>query len=463
MRIAYFSPLPPTPSGISDYSTDLLPYLSALTDVTVVAESVDEVNREILGKASLCHYRAFSPLERDTPQFMNVYQMGNSPYHRFIYPFILRYPGIVVLHDYVLHHFIAGITLGADNAGDYIREMGYNLGSEGLDTSREVLKGKISAPLFEEPLSRRVLDSSLGIVVHSGYVRDLVLRERPLCNVKVVPMGVPVPMSTPRDEARDVLGLDKDVFIIASFGEASPHKRIDVVARVFARLRDHDKDLLYIIVGNTMPSLDIHGMVNDLSIGDAVKITGFVDKDMFATYMMAANVCVNLRYPTAGETSASALRTMAAGRATVISNIGAAQDIPDSICIKVGIGEDEERQLAEWLKHFIENRGAADLMGDTARRYVSENHSLQGAARRYISFINEVANSSPVPVMKRAMSHVGNSLDEVVLDRIAREITAVGVTREDTGIIDMVSRFAGDVGLKSTRSQRRGKKEDGAI
>ncbi len=469
MKIAYFSPLPPSPSGISDYSADLLPYLSDLVDVTVVAEKVDSVNADTLGKVTLCDYQAFEatkacpePSRRDgIPLSINVYQMGNSPYHRYIYPFILRYPGIVVLHDYVLHHFLAGISLGAGKEGNYLLEMGYNLGRAGLDMAHQVLEGKASPPLFEEPLSRRVLDSSLGIIVHSSYVRDLILRERPLANVKVIPMGIPIPQEMPREQARGVLGLDKDAFIIASFGEASPHKRIDVVARTFAKLREDHANSLYIIVGNTMPSLDVHSMVEDLGLGDAVQVTGFVDKDMFTTYMMAADVCVNLRYPTAGETSASTLRTMAAGRATIISDVGAAQDLPDSVCIKIGVGGDEEEQLAGCLKSFIENRNAADTLGRVARQYIAEKHTLQGAARRYVSFINEVLNSSPLPI-RNVMNDVGNSLDDVVLNKIASELSALGVTGDDNNIIGMVSRLAGEVGIRNAANWRRAKKgEDG--
>jgi hypothetical protein len=33
-----------------------------------------------------------------------VYQTGNSRTHEFIWPYLFRWPGLVVLHDARLHH-----------------------------------------------------------------------------------------------------------------------------------------------------------------------------------------------------------------------------------------------------------------------------------------------------------------------------------------------------------------------
>ncbi|MSQ15730.1 MAG: glycosyltransferase [Dehalococcoidia bacterium] len=448
MRVAYFSPLPPTPSGISDYSRDLLPDLCELADVTVVAEDADSLDTGVLGRASVVDHREFDPAPQAQSRSINIYQMGNSPCHRYMYPFILKYPGIVVLHDYVLHHFVWENSIGIGKTAGYLREMGYSMGRDGLDSAHRVLAGKATPMFFQHPLSERVLDASFGLIVHSSYVRDLVLRTRPSAKVKVVPMGMPLPEVMPRNEARALLGLSKDSFIVASFGQASPHKRIDVVARAVAKLRVNVPDSLYIIAGSTVPGFDVSRVARDLGIEDVVKITGFTDSQSFTAFMMAADVCVNLRYPTAGETSASALRAMAAGRATIISDVGAAQDIPDSVCIKIDIGADEEEQLLQHLKTFAENKGAADSLGETARKYIAENHTLQGAARRYVSFINEVVDS-PISSSKSLAGFIRNDPDEAVLDKIARDLDALAVTRQDRDIIGMVSELVRELGIKS--------------
>ena len=53
-----------------------------------------------------------------------VYHLGNNPLHADIYRQALASPGVVVLHDAVLHHFLLG-TLGRER---YIEEFVYNYG-----------------------------------------------------------------------------------------------------------------------------------------------------------------------------------------------------------------------------------------------------------------------------------------------------------------------------------------------
>ena len=90
MKVAYYSPFPPERTGIADYSALLLPALRERIEV-VVAE------------ARTAH-RA-RPTSR-------VYHVGNNPdVHGWIVDALRRTPGVVVLHDFVLHHLVAGLTL----------------------------------------------------------------------------------------------------------------------------------------------------------------------------------------------------------------------------------------------------------------------------------------------------------------------------------------------------------------
>jgi hypothetical protein len=42
MRIAFFTPLNPVRSGISDYSEELLPFLGDLADIDIIADTPPE-------------------------------------------------------------------------------------------------------------------------------------------------------------------------------------------------------------------------------------------------------------------------------------------------------------------------------------------------------------------------------------------------------------------------------------
>src|SRR3990172_8601078 len=108
MRIALFSPMPPSRSGIADYSATLVEHLRLHASVDVFVDSSPP----------------FEPAGYDAV----VYQIGNNPYHAHAYETALEHPGVVVMHESNLHHLIADITIRRGDWDGYLREAEYNGG-----------------------------------------------------------------------------------------------------------------------------------------------------------------------------------------------------------------------------------------------------------------------------------------------------------------------------------------------
>src|SRR6185436_16388678 len=94
-RIAYLSPLNPAPSGISDYSEELLPYLAQYADITLYMDAGLHPSNQTL--ARYLEVRPVGRLARDQrrrPYDAIVYHMGNSPLHAWIWDALQRVPGV---------------------------------------------------------------------------------------------------------------------------------------------------------------------------------------------------------------------------------------------------------------------------------------------------------------------------------------------------------------------------------
>ncbi|MDD4311039.1 MAG: hypothetical protein PHW41_00995, partial [Eubacteriales bacterium] len=82
---------------------------------------------------------------------------------------------------------------------------------------------------------------------------------------------------------------------------------------------------------------------------DYVTITGYVGLDEFTRYIDATDICVNLRYPSNGETSGSLMRTLAKGKCVMVNDVGSFCEIPDQCCVKLPspefMGERQEVEL----------------------------------------------------------------------------------------------------------------------
>ncbi len=240
MRIAYFSPLPPQRTGVADYSKELLPVLANRAQVDLWVDEPTTIEQPP-------HSRTFNyvdrPESRDALRDYDsvIYHMGNSPAHRNIFRMLLAVPGVVVLHDFVLHHFFAAYYLEKlHSPASYIAEMAYNYGTAGEEQARRALHSERQIWEHEPiryPLNKRVLDHALGVIVHSEFARRLVHQSHPHLPVAKVNLPVAIAESLPDvQELRERYRIPAGRVVIASLGFGSVAKRIEMVLRAVAAL-----------------------------------------------------------------------------------------------------------------------------------------------------------------------------------------------------------------------------------
>jgi glycosyltransferase involved in cell wall biosynthesis len=392
MKLAFFSPLNPIQSGISDYSEELLLTLDGArvdgspVDVDLfIDKGYKPSNEEVTRRFGVRQGKAFGRVAGEYDSV--VYQMGNSEAHAYIYDALLRYPGVVVMHEFVLHHLRVWMTLNGGRRKEYIAIMERQHGEEGLEAARRVLLGQYPEALFNYPLSDEVIHAAAGIIVHSRYMEGLVRGVRPDVPVSVVPMGVPLPPHIRREEARARLGIDPSLFLVTSVGHLNPYKRVSATLRAFKALLMEVPNSAYLLIGSRSPNYDPTRQIEMLGLTERVRSTGYVSPQDFPYYLAASDVCLNLRYPTAGETSASLLRIMGAGVPVLVSRTGSFEELPDEAAGKVDVGELEEELLLEYLLLLARRPDLREGMSIAARRYVAEHHTLEGAATGYLRFL----------------------------------------------------------------------------
>lgn len=377
LRLAYFSPMPPSHSGIADYSTALLPHLAELADVTVFAgtDSTEPLGLPLYAPGEYESRRA----EFDIP----VYQMGNSDQHEAMYDVMLRFPGVVVLHDYFLHHFIRHHTAGRGDWVGYGREMAYALGRDGRRLAYDVRDGQAEAPLFSVPLNERIIEGAPGLIVHSRYVADRVRSRWPDIHLSVIPHLVEARASR---SLRPRLGLPDGAVLFGSFGQMTAEKRIDATLQAFSRVRTTHPDAHYLLVGESRPDVDLDRLVSELGLTGFVHQVGRVDDlSEFVDWIYTADVVVNLRQPTVGETSGVALRALAVARPLIVYDHGWYGELPDDAAVKVAPGDDDALYRA--MERLVASVDLRRAMGQAAQEYVQRHCLPDRVARAYVDFI----------------------------------------------------------------------------
>jgi glycosyltransferase involved in cell wall biosynthesis/SAM-dependent methyltransferase len=369
MRIAFFSPLPPARSGIADYSEALLASLRYQADL------------EIFSSAS----QIFDPSSFDVA----LYQVGNNGYHDFVYETALRHPGIVVMHESNLHHLIADLTIRRDNWDAYVSECAYNGGEPARAYAERVRKLEVGPDYEGLPLTRRLLESARGVIVHSHFMEAEIRAAGFNGPIAVIPHGAWIPEAD-RNAWRYKLGLDEVTPLIGIFGYLKPYKRISESLRAFRRLVRLAPNARMILVGEPHPEFPIEQMIRTMGLSAHVRILGFAPIEDFVGYLGACDIVLNLRYPTVGESSGTLLRSLGLGKAVLVSEIGSFAEFPEDVCLKVPVGAGEEDLIFEYLNLLVSRPEVAQALGARARDYVAQQCNWATVARQYAEFMAAV-------------------------------------------------------------------------
>lgn len=392
LAIDYVSPLPPVRSGIADYSLDLLAALEPLCDLRVVQVPGQRIAGEVAARWLPVAAELIGEGDR-----LPVYQMGNNEYHAPVMELALSKPGVVTLHDVVLHHLLVEMTLGQAQLDPYLERLAADHGWVGERAARARQWGELGqAAMFSLPAHRTLLRRQRGVLVHSRWAAERVREEDTEIEVRRVPMGIPLPHE-PDQEAglvfRQHLGLGPHTPLIGTFGFQTPIKRTEKVIAALAQVGMEQTHLL--IAGEVSPVLDFEEEASELGVGERVHCLGFLDYDEFEAAIAACDLCVNLRYPTAGETSASLLRVLAVGRPAIVSDYAHSSELPDDVVVKIPLGEGEAEALAERVGNLLANRSRLEEMSRRARHYIAEQHQPTRAAEAMIEACGELRELRP--------------------------------------------------------------------
>jgi SAM-dependent methyltransferase len=219
-----------------------------------------------------------------------------------------------------------------------------------------------------------------------------------------IPHGAWIP-GADRNAWRYRLGLDETTPLIGVFGFLKPYKRIAESLRAFRRLLRVVPAAKMILVGEPHPEFPLQSLIHTLGLSAAVRVMGFTPIQDFTGYMAACDIVLNLRYPTVGESSGSLLRAFGLGKAVLVSGVGAFQELPDHVCLKVPVGAGEEDLIFEYLNLLASRPDVARALGERAARYVKEECNWDRVAGLYASFLRAVVEGIQCETQPPATSH----------------------------------------------------------
>ncbi|MEO8504883.1 MAG: glycosyltransferase family 4 protein [Acidobacteriota bacterium] len=395
LALDFVSPLPPVRSGISDYSVDLLPHLAALADVRVCRLPDQPVSPDVESR-----WRPAALDRLGEGGRVPLYQMGNNHYHSAVREAAMRVPGVLTLHDVVLHHLLLDETIGHGDWKGYRERLEAEHGWIGDAVAWGAWWGMHAASAqFALPAHQTLLRRQRGVLVHSRFAAESVRDSIPEIAVAAVPMPIPLPRALAADAGasfRARHGIPAQAFVAGSFGFQTPIKRTEIAIAALAAPALRDVHLL--IAGELAEVLDFDRWARAAGVADRVHVTGYLAAEDFEASIAAADVSLNLRYPSAGETSAALLRVLALGRPAIVSDYAQFAELPESIAVGVPLADpaSEAQVLASAIADLRARPERLAEMGAAARLHVAREHDPARAAQAIRDACEEFSTLRPL-------------------------------------------------------------------
>jgi glycosyltransferase involved in cell wall biosynthesis len=416
MRLAWFSPLPPVRTGLAVDSRELLGRLGAdhLIDVFVDDPVVDAARRLNRFPESVAIHPAHDFVWRATraPYDLTVYQLGNSAHHAYQWPYLFRYPGLLVLHDGQLHHSRAAALMRQRRNDDYRAEFAACQPETSVDAAELAIAGFDSHLYYYWPFTRLVVEASKVTAVHTQALSDDLASESPEAHVEYLHLAHGILVGDEdgarrRARVRSHYGIRGDAIVFGCFGGLTPEKRLPQILEAFAAIR-HSLPPSVLLFGGEPPShYDLRGDISRRSLGAQVVTTGYVDDEEDLTSLIAASdVTLNLRWPTARELSGPWLRSLAAGRCSIVSALAHLAGIPvidagtwtrgpdRPIAVALDV-MDEGRLLPAAMRRLATDTTLREQIGSEARAYWEREHSYERMLDDYRRLIRLAASLPP--------------------------------------------------------------------
>jgi glycosyltransferase involved in cell wall biosynthesis len=463
MRLAWFSPFPPVRTGIAGRSAELVEALTAR------GHSIDRYPE------TAAH--DFVWTRRLAPYDLAVYQFGNSSHHDYAWAYALKFPGLVVLHDTHLHHARAAFLLREQRIADYRAEFRWNHPDVPADAAELAIAGFDSRLYYEWPMVRSLVAASRLTAVHGEGARAELIaaleaggargEERAAIGEAVasIRLGEGEAITADRERraraaVRAKYGIATDAVVFGCFGGLTPEKRLPQILAAFRATLPHAPDARLLLAGAAAAHYDVGADIAAHGLTDRVTRTGYLDADADLTdHLAACDVTLNLRWPTARETSGPWLRALAAGRPTIITDLIHMGDVPSldprswtenrlsafglglseedpkaplkplkpkaqspkPICVAIDL-LDEDHSLRLAMRRLATDRALRDSLGRAAQAWWTGRHSMAAMTDDYERVMTAaVARPEPRAALPAHMRNAGDRQLATLLASLAVE------------------------------------------
>jgi glycosyltransferase involved in cell wall biosynthesis len=191
----------------------------------------------------------------------------------------------------------------------------------------------------------------------------------------------------PREDARRVVGLPLDAFVVGYAGLTFAYRRLDLLVEAFAKIAPMQDNIVLVLVGGRPGEVqELREQATRLGIEKRVKLPGSVPHEEAARYLQASDVLV---IPdTVTQLTASPLKLfeyMAAGKPIILKDMPALREIVDDESA-IFFPEGDAEALAGAIEKLHRDPALAERLGANAKAK-SRAYTYRARAEKIIEVV----------------------------------------------------------------------------
>ncbi len=388
--IAIFTNLPPEHSGIAVYSAGIIKELQKYYKIHIFTNSNScQCNDNV--HSHLC----FVKLIKEYNYRAIIYQLGNHESFNFIYPYLVYYPGITILHDINLYQSRTKYLLSKNKFKEYVDEMFFCHNYTGKRLAEISLKYPIPNIVgFLFSMNKLVIECSLSIGVHTKFYYHQLSFNYPQKKIYYIPMSLGTIDNNISDhQLVDKFIKDDKSILIGSAGYVETNKNILNILKAILHIKKN-YNIKFIWIGEDKKNLIQNMLRNNFTnneqeiLNSTITVTGYLNDREFIDLLKCLDIFINLRYPTAGEFSGVLWLVMQLGKAIIIPDLPHLIEIPKNYVFKIDLVNELE-SLIKALSYLIEDNNKRKELGTLIKKFAIENYSINKTIDVYKSMIEE--------------------------------------------------------------------------
>lgn len=376
-----------TKSGSNIHILELLRNLKKYTDIVLFAPGQKSVDRALSGikyvpvidnkylvqpsyEFMLSFYLLYSCI-RNRPDVLYLRQ-NSFPFFPIILCKILKIPSIVEVNGLVLDE----LKVNPDSQSFAYQVFSY-------------------LALRSESFNYRHCDRIVSV---TSKLKDELVRlySVPENKIYVINNGANTEVFKPLDsqQTKAELQLENSKKYVCFVGHLAAWQGIEFLIYASPLILKKCPDAHFLIVGDGVMKDKLLEITSRLGLSEKFTFTGRIPYELVPLYINAADVCVapfiNERNSKIGLSALKTYEYLACGKPIVASSISGVKDLIEASGGGISVTPENPQELATAVVSLLSNENTRALMGENGRRYIVENHSWDGVARKILEMCRDI-------------------------------------------------------------------------